>query len=141
MTRSAEAVHSVLAADTLVVDGRLFAVDWDAASLRCVVREAVTVALDWSRDPEEFRRVLDAYGEASGCSLPTDAWVFGGWVSALGGWLAYNATTRGESDTGRTEVSATCDRLLALWRSLASYEAALARPHHVHGPPHGMRPR
>ncbi|WP_309649300.1 phosphotransferase [Nocardioides sp.] len=112
--------------NTLVVDGALIALDWDAAGPRPVLREAVSVALDWSTDVLGFRRVLTSYCRASGSTVVGDLWPFGGWVSALGGWLAHNATARIDTDLGRREVAATCDRLLALQASLPAYRDALA---------------
>lgn len=112
--------------NTLCAGDQMLAVDWDAASSQPVTREAVSLALDWSADVEGFRRVVTAYSEASGAAIPPGAWVFGGWVSALGGWLVYNASERADSELGQREVSQACDRLQALYRSLEAYDAALS---------------
>lgn len=112
--------------NTLVASGRLLAVDWDAAGPRPIAREAVTLALDWAEDIEGFQRVIAAYSAASGTTVPTDAWVFGGWVAALGDWLRFNVEERADTDLGQREASWACSRLLALCRDLDAHLAALA---------------
>lgn len=112
--------------NSLVSSGRLLAVDWDAAGPRPIVREAVTLALDWSEDVDGFRSVLSAYTAASGITVPRDAWVLGGWVQALTGWLAFNLERRADTDLGRHEAAATSERLLSLHHSLDEYVSALA---------------
>lgn len=112
--------------NTLVASGRLLAVDWDAAGPRPIAREAVTLALDWAEDIDGFQRVIAAYSAASGTSVPTDAWVFGGWVAALGDWLRFNVEERADTDLGQREASRACSRLLALCRDLDAHLAALA---------------
>ena len=107
--------------NTLVVNQTLMAVDWDAARTCSVAREAVGLALDWSDDVAGFQRVLAGYGSA----IPTEPWVFGGWVSALGGWLVYNATHRASTDLGESEIRATLSRLLAFHAERHEYVAAL----------------
>jgi Ser/Thr protein kinase RdoA (MazF antagonist) len=114
--------------NTMVADGTLLALDWDAAGPQPVVREAVAVGLDWSHDVDGFRRVLGAFEAASGHEVPAEPWVFGGWVSALGGWVVFNATTRGRSEIGQAEVTSTLERLLALRRDLDRYVASLGGP-------------
>ncbi|WP_253705581.1 phosphotransferase enzyme family protein [Brachybacterium sp. P6-10-X1] len=111
--------------NTLVASGRLLAVDWDAAGPRPIAREAVSLALDWAENVDDFRRVLRAYASSSGTTLPTEAWVFGGWVAALCGWLTYNVQQRADSDLGLREASETCARLLALHRALDEHVSAL----------------
>jgi len=113
--------------NTLVVGGRLMALDWDAAGPQPVSREAVAVALDWSTDVEGFRGVLAAYAGVTGRQVESEPWVFGGWVAALGGWLVHNATARIDTALGREQVASTCDRLLTLRSSLEQYRAALDR--------------
>ena len=112
--------------NALVSSGRLLAVDWDAAGPRPIAREAVTLALDWSEDVDGFRRVLSAYTEASGTTVPGEAWVLGGWVQALTGWLAFTLERQADTGLGRHEAAATCERLLALHRSMDEYVSALA---------------
>lgn len=112
--------------NTLVVQGTLMAVDWDAAGPRSQVREAVAVALDWTRDPHDFRATINAYRDARGVDVPAEPWVFGGWVSALGGWLVHHAMTRAGTDQGRHEIVSTMQRLTALSADLPRYVAALA---------------
>lgn len=111
--------------NTLGVGDALVALDWDAARPQPVVREAVTVALDWSGDPGEFRRVITTYGRAAGVLPPAGPWVLGGWVSALSGWLVHNATTRPGGPLGREQTMLTCERLLGLHDHLGSYVDAL----------------
>lgn len=111
--------------NALVLDGRLLAVDWDAASKQPIAREVVSLALDWSDDVSGFRRVLTAYGEASGFTIPTGLWVFGGWVSALSGWLVHNVSNRPASPTGQQQILEACRRLSAMHRSLPKYASAL----------------
>ena len=111
--------------NTLVAAGRLLAVDWDAAGPRPIAREAVSLALDWSENVDGFRRVLTAYAGSSGTTLPTHAWVFGGWVAALSGWLTYNVEQRADTDLGLREASGTCARLLALHHALDEHVTAL----------------
>lgn len=111
--------------NTLVVDGALAALDWDAAGPQSMLREAASVALDWSSDPDEFHQVVAAYVRASGVRLPAEPWVLGGWVSALGGWLVHNATARPDTPRGQQEIALTCDRLLFLHTHLGTYVDAL----------------
>lgn len=111
--------------NTLVASGRLLAVDWDAAGPRPIAREAVSLALDWAENAEGFRRALSAYADRSGTTLPTEVWVFGGWVAALGGWLTYNVEQRADTDLGLREASGTCARLLALHRALDEHVSVL----------------
>lgn len=73
--------------NTLAVGDDLMALDWDAARPQPIVREAASVALDWSTNLDEFQRVIAAYKQRSGESVIAEPWVLGGWVSALGGWL------------------------------------------------------
>lgn len=112
--------------NTLVVEDTLMALDWDAARAQPVVREAVSVALDWTTDVEGFQRVLAAYCRAGGAQLADEMWPFGGWVSSLGGWLVYNATARIDTALGKEQVSHACDRLLALHSSMDAYRKALS---------------
>jgi hypothetical protein len=71
----------------LGADGRVLAVDWDAAGPVGAVPEVVAVALDWSDgDPRVFADCVRAYG---GLDVPGEPWVFGYWVAAQGGWLDY----------------------------------------------------
>ncbi|UUZ59800.1 hypothetical protein [Nocardioides sp. B-3] len=65
--------------------------------------------------------MVAAYAAAANAEIPSAPWVFGGWVAALGGWLAYNATERIASDVGREETRLTCIRLLALHNSFGNY--------------------
>jgi Ser/Thr protein kinase RdoA (MazF antagonist) len=111
--------------NTLVVGGDLLALDWDAAGPRSIVREAVTVGLDWSTDVAGFARVLTAYA-AAGEPVPAEPWVFGGWVSATAGWLAHNVVTRVDTPLGTAEATLALDRLLRLHTSLREHIAALA---------------
>lgn len=111
--------------NTLFASGRLLAVDWDAAGSRPIAREAVTLALDWAENVEDFRRVLTAYAVSSGTTLPTETWVFGGWVEGLSGWLTYNVEQRADTDLGLREASGTCARLLALHDALDEHLSAL----------------
>ena len=111
--------------NTLSVGDTLIALDWDAAGSQPLFREAASVALDWSTDPIEFRRVIAAYGGAAGLLPPTEPWVLGGWVSALAGWLVHNATARPGDPIGREQTRLTCDRLLGLHAHLGSYVDAL----------------
>lgn len=111
--------------NTLVVDGRLLALDWDAAGSRSQAREAVTVALDWSSDPIGFRWVLDGYLSAGGGSVPAEPWVLGGWVSALGGWLVHSVEECLHTAQGCDEAAAALDRLVGLHTQLPLYLEAL----------------
>lgn len=111
--------------NTLLVQSELMALDWDAAGLRPAAREAVTVALDWSTTPERFQGVLRSYVDAGGNDIPAENWVFGGWVTGLCGWLAFNASERMASELGRREVLSTLDRLEALAHQLGAYGEAL----------------
>lgn len=112
--------------NTLLAAERLLAVDWDAAGPRSIAREAVSLALDWSEDVAGFHQALTAYTESSARTLSTEAWVFGGWVEALSGWLIYNAEHRSHTDLGIREVSATCTRLLSLHHALDEYVSAVS---------------
>lgn len=107
--------------NALIVDNQLLALDWDAAGVQPVVREAVSVALDWSTNEAGFAQVLDSYARESGEVIPQEPWVFGGWVSAQGGWLVYNATEEIATEAGRAQVVLACDSLLALHRSFDTY--------------------
>ncbi|MFC6008653.1 phosphotransferase [Angustibacter luteus] len=111
--------------NTLVVGGTLVALDWDAAGAQPVIREAVSVALDWSTDAEGFRRVLASYCRATDTDVVGELWPFGGWVSSQGGWLVYNATARIDTDLGKVQAGQACERLLALHASLNSYRSSL----------------
>ncbi|MBE7196037.1 MAG: phosphotransferase [Gordonia polyisoprenivorans] len=111
--------------NTLVSSGRLLAVDWDAAGPRPIAQEAVTVALDWAKDVDGFLRVLRTYAGSSPTILSRTPWVFGGWVAALTGWLAFNLEQRPTTLLGLSEATTTCDRLLRLWHALDDYRAAL----------------
>lgn len=111
--------------NTLLADGRLLAVDWDAAGPRSSAREAVSLSLDWSQDVTGFHQTLAAYTESSGTPIPAAPWVFGGWVEALSGWLVYNAEQRADTPLGFREVSTTCSRLLALHQALDEYVSAV----------------
>lgn len=111
--------------NTLSVGATLHALDRDAASPQPVLREVASVALDWSTGRDGFQRVVAAYGRAAGVRPPAAPWVLGGWVSALGGWLVHNATTRPDDPLGRQQTALTCDRLLSLHRNLDSYVDAL----------------
>lgn len=111
--------------NTLLVQGTLMAVDWDAAGLRPAGREAVSVALDWSTTAEGFRGVLRSYMDGGGGDVPAENWVFGGWVSALCGWLVFNASERMASELGQQEVLSTLDRLEAFAHHFDAYQAAL----------------
>lgn len=107
--------------------GRLLALDWDSAGRQPVLRDVVTIALDWSTTPSSFRGVVDAYEAASeDVRVPAKPWVFGGWVVAHSGWLVHNATRRAGSALGSAEVSTTCDRLLRLHANLPVYVEALS---------------
>lgn len=111
--------------NTLVVNGTLMALDWDAAAVLPVAREAVSVALDWSTGPGVFRGVLRSYVAAGGTEIPAENWVFGGWVSALGGWLVYNVSQRSVSELGQREALSTLDRLEDFAEQFEQYRAAL----------------
>ncbi|MBB4696099.1 hypothetical protein BKA14_006247 [Actinoplanes abujensis] len=67
-------------------DGRLLAVDWDAAGPISAIHEAVALALDW-RD----WTALATYEQRTGRTVPAEPWIFGGWVAAQGGWLDHTA--------------------------------------------------
>lgn len=124
-TRHASSHGDLDAKNTLSVGDTLVALDWDAAGPQSVVREASTVALDWSSDPRGFQRVIAAYGRTAGVFPPAEPWVLGGWVAAWGGWLAHNATTRADEPLGREETKRACDRLLRLHADLDAYVDAL----------------
>lgn len=111
--------------NTLVVDGTLLAVDWDAAGPRSQAREAVSVALDWTTDVDRFRSAIETYTRASGVSIPAEPWVFGGWVSALGGWLVYQATHCANTPEGRHEITQATQRLTTLDADLPAYIRSL----------------
>jgi Ser/Thr protein kinase RdoA (MazF antagonist) len=111
--------------NTLRAGNTLVALDWDAAGPRPVIREAASVALDWSSGPREFQQVIAAYSRAARVVPPAEPWVLGGWVSALAGWLVHNATTRPGDPLGREQTRLTCDRLLGLHTHLGSYVEAL----------------
>ncbi|HYO17521.1 MAG TPA: phosphotransferase [Dermatophilaceae bacterium] len=111
--------------NTLLVDGTLVAVDWDAAGPRSRIREAVSVALDWTSDTDGFRAAIDAYTGAAGAGISAEPWVFGGWVGATGGWLVYNAMHCAGTDQGRGEIVNATQRLTALHSNLSEYLAAL----------------
>jgi hypothetical protein len=90
-------------------DGVLLAVDWDAAGPVCAVREGVAVALDFSGGRTgDFATVLRAYRKSGGVVVPREAWVFGGWVAAQGGWLDQLAAR------DAAEVEPALDRLRGL---------------------------
>lgn len=108
-------------------DGRLMALDWDAAGPAGAVPDAVSLAVDWSDgDAAVFADALRAYSEHTGVGVPAQPWIFAGWVAAQGGWLDYNATHRRESPRGRAEVTGTLARLRALAARLDDLLAALA---------------
>jgi hypothetical protein len=93
-------------------DSVLMAVDWDAAGPVGAVHEVVGVALDWSdAEPGLFGEIVGAYVRLRGVVVPAHPWVFAGWVAGAGGWLDYNATHRGETSLGASEVAATLARL------------------------------
>lgn len=70
--------------------------------------------------------MLDAYAREARTEVSDEPWVFGGWVSAQGGWLVYNATARIATELGRAHVVSSRDRLLLLQTSLDEYRAALS---------------
>jgi hypothetical protein len=111
--------------NTLVGRAGLLAVDWDAAGPISAAREAVQVALDWSTDPAGFAEVLAAYRCGGGEDVPPEPWVFGGWVSAQGGWLVYNGTDRGDTLLGVVEATAALATLRSLSVKLPAYLASL----------------
>lgn len=111
--------------NTIVVNGALMALDWDAAGVRPAAREAVSLALDWSTAPADFRAVLRSYRAAGGLRIPVERWVFGGWVSGLGGWLVYNATERPGTEIGQREVRSALARLASLGKHLDAYRSCL----------------
>ncbi len=84
------------------------------------------MALDWTRNHEDFRSAISTYTAAGGVDVPAESWVFGGWVSALGGWLVYNATHCADTDHGRHEIIRTVQRLAGLSTRLPGYLSALA---------------
>ncbi len=93
-------------------DGVLMAVDWDAAGPVAAVHEAVGVALDWSdAEPVPFAEAIHAYTRVGGVVIPTEPWIFAGWVAAQGGWLDYNAAQRRDSALGAAEMTGTLARL------------------------------
>ncbi|WP_133873806.1 phosphotransferase [Paractinoplanes brasiliensis] len=86
-------------------DGRLMAVDWDAAGPISAIHEAVGLALDWAdRDPDAFRAAIVTYELHSRLTVPAEPWIFGGWVVAQGGWLDYNADDS-RADNSRADNS------------------------------------
>jgi Ser/Thr protein kinase RdoA (MazF antagonist) len=111
--------------NTLIVDGTLMAIDWDAAGSQPSAREAVTVALDWTTTPDGFRETLRSYSAAGGAVPPAQPWVFGGWVSAIGGWLVYNVSHHAEGDIRVREAEGTLRRLATLHTRLPEYLAAI----------------
>lgn len=111
--------------NTLMVDGVLTALDWDAAGPRSQAREAVTVALDWTDDPVGFGHVLRVYSAVTGVHVPIQPWVFGGWVSAIGGWLVYNVQHRSGTEVGTQEAAGALHRLVRLHSGWSTYWTAL----------------
>jgi Phosphotransferase enzyme family len=111
--------------NVLVGPSGLLAVDWDAAGPVAAAREAVQVVLDWSTDPAGFAEVLAAYRSSSTHDVPAEPWVFGGWVSAHGGWLVYNASNRSDTSLGVDEARAALARLRMLSAHLPAYVSAL----------------
>ncbi len=111
--------------NALVTPSGLLALDWDAAGPVPAAREAVQVALDWTTDVAGFAQVVAAYRAASPHPVPDAPWVFGGWVSALGGWLVYNASRRADTELGVREARTTLARLEHLHGALPQYVAAL----------------
>lgn len=111
--------------NTLLVDGHLIALDWDAARMlpRCPGGRVGRARL--VRHARDLPCSSELIPGAGGLPVPAEPWVFGGWVSGLGGWLAYNATHRVATDLGRREVLATLLRLQALGRELSAYHQAL----------------
>ncbi|WP_224278466.1 phosphotransferase [Nocardioides lacusdianchii] len=91
-TRHASSHGDLDPKNALSVGDTLVALDWDAAGPQSVIREASTVALDWSTDPRGFQRVIAAYGRTAGVFPPAEPWVLGGWVAAWGGWLVHHAS-------------------------------------------------
>ncbi len=112
--------------NTLRSQGRLLAVDWDAARPCSTAREAVGLGIDWVGTPDGVRLALDAYTDAGGGPVPDEPWVLGGWVSAVGGWLVHNVTRCSATDPGRHEIVQSTARLLAVHDDLASYVGALS---------------
>lgn len=113
-------------------DGKLLALDWDAAGPIGAVHEVVALALDWSdRDDQEsegtFVEAISAYRRRTGLVVAAEPWVFGGWVAAAGGWLDYNADHRAGEELGQAEIAATRERMLALAGGLDDWLGALAR--------------
>jgi thiamine kinase-like enzyme len=111
--------------NTLIVGGTLMAVDWDAADAQPAAREVVTVALDWTTTPDGFREVLRSYVAAGGAAPPAEPWVFGGWLSAVGGWLIYNVLHRAEEDLRVREAGTSLQRIMTLHARLPEYLAAI----------------
>ena len=92
--------------------GRLIALDWDAAGPISAVHEAVALALDWSdADPAVFAETLQAYAEEAGHLPPAQPWIFGGWTAAHGGWLDHLAEHRPDD---HAEIDGTLTRLRRL---------------------------
>lgn len=113
--------------NVLAAPSGLLAVDWDAAGPVAAAREAVQVALDWSTEPAGFADVIAAYRDSSPHAVPAEPWVFGGWVSACAGWLAYNAATRPGTPLGAAEVATALSRLTMVSAQLPDYQKILRR--------------
>jgi hypothetical protein len=62
-------------------------------------------------EPGLFGEIVGAYVRLSGVVVPAHPWVFAGWVAGAGGWLDYNATRRGDTSLGASEVAVTLARL------------------------------
>ncbi|WP_250000566.1 aminoglycoside phosphotransferase family protein [Actinoplanes sp. M2I2] len=107
-------------------DGRLLALDWDAAGPTGAAQEAVGVALDWAGgDRYAFAEAVAVYRRRSGVVIDPEPWVFGGWVAGLGGWLDYNADHRADDTVGRAEIKAARRRLREFADDLDSWVDAV----------------
>ena len=111
--------------NTLLVDGILVAVDWDAACARPQVREAVSVALDWTTSPPEFRAAVDAYTEASGVSIPQSLGFSegGSLLSEAGSSTTQHTVQRQTKDAH--EIGQALQKITALSTDLPEYLTAL----------------
>ncbi|MEU4704242.1 phosphotransferase enzyme family protein [Nonomuraea dietziae] len=95
----------------LRADGSLALIDWDTAGAYVAEQEAAGVALDWSArlggdvDLDRFDAVVEGY-RAGGGVIPSEPWVFGGWVRGYLDFMRRAGTDEREQTHARLSLLA-----------------------------------
>lgn len=95
----------------LRADGSLALIDWDTAGAYVAEQEAAGVALDWSArlggdvDLDRFDAVVEGYRSGGGV-IPSEPWVFGGWVRGYLDFMRRAGTDEREQTHARLSLLA-----------------------------------